>query len=427
MKRIFTILAVLTLCVSLGAQEKPATLKFYGFVRNFLPFDTRESVAGTEDFFYYVPKDVNIVNGEDLNKQSTFRFAALTTRIGIDILGYEFDGYKIGGKIETDFYSGVSGVTGTATLRMRQAYATIGKGDWLVTAGQTWHPMAADMPDVFSLNTGAPFGPFSRTPQVKLDLSLSKTVSLTASAIWQMQYTSAGPGGASANYIKYGGIPEVYLGASYKDANFITRLGVTMLSIKPRWNDGTKKVSDRITTVSPFFYAQYKEGLFSAKFKTIYAQAGEHFNLNGGYGICDINADGSYDYTPTVNSSSWVSLAYGKKTQVVLFGGFVKNFGTMKDLYSGSNLNDIKYVPASELYFSKNSFSNMNMMWRVTPTIIHNIGKFAIGLEYEVTSVQYGDYMVIGTTKYIGKNGLAEDNLHWVTNNRIQGLIKFTF
>ena len=116
--------------------------------------------------------------------------------------------------------------------------------------------------------------------------------------------TSAGPGGASANYIKYSGIPEIYLGANYKDANFTAKVGVTALSIKPRWNDGTKKVSDRITTVSPFLFAQYKEGLFSVKFKTIYAQAGEHFNLNGGYGICDINADGSYDYTPTVNSSS---------------------------------------------------------------------------------------------------------------------------
>ena len=162
--------------------------------------------------------------------------------------------------------------------------------------------------------------------------------------------------------------------------------------------------------------------------KTIYAQAGEHFNLNGGYGISDINPDGSYDYTPTVNSSSWLSLAYGKKTQAILFAGFVKNFGTLKDLYSGTVLKDvIDYVPASELYFSKNSFSNMNMMWRLTPTVIHNIGKFAIGLEYEVTSIQYGDYKTFAGQKYIGKNGLAQDNLHWITNNRVQALVKFTF
>ena len=423
MKRTITALAAILLCVSSFSQEKAATLKPYGFIRNYFTFDTRESVAGTEDFFYYVPKDQKIVDGTDLNEQTTFRFAALTTRLGLDVTGYEFDGFKVGAKIETDFYSGVSGVTGTAQLRMRQAYATIGKGDWTVTAGQTWHPMAADMPDVFSLNTGAPFGPFARTPQVKLDVSLSGNFSITASALWQMQYTSAGPDGASANYIKYGKTPEIYFGLNYKTPEVVTKLGVTMLSIKPRWNDGRVKVNDRITTVSPFFYAQYKTGLFSAKLKTIYAQAGEHFNLNGGYGVSGVNSDGSWDYTPTVNSSTWVSLAYGKKTQFILFGGYVKNFGTIDELHGSSN----GYAPAANLYFSKNSFSNMNQMWRLTPTIIHNIGKFAIGLEYEVTSVQYGDYKTIAGVKCLNTHGLAQDNLHWITNNRLQGLVKFTF
>ena len=69
----------------------------------------------------------------------------------------------------------------------------------------------------------------------------------------------------------------------------------------------------------------------------------------------------------------------------------------------------------------------MNRMWRLTPTIIRNIGKFALGIEYELTSVQYGDYKNLDGIKLIGKNGLAEDNLHWVTNNRVQALMKFTF
>ncbi|MBQ6287432.1 MAG: hypothetical protein IJK73_07255 [Bacteroidales bacterium] len=423
MKRILVFVAAAALCSSLFAQEKAVTLKPYGFVRNYFAFDTRESIALTEDFFYYVPKDELIVDGEDLNAQTAFRFAALTTRLGVDLVGYEYDGYKIGGKIETDFYSGVSGVTGTATLRLRQAFATIGKDDWKFTIGQTWHPMAADMPDVFSLNTGAPFGPFSRTPQVKFDLDLGDGFSLTASALWQMQYTSTGPDGASANYIKYGKTPEVYLGANLTGKNFTARLGVDMLSIKPRWNNGVKKVDDRITTFSPFLFAQYKNGLFSAKFKTIYAQAGEHFNLNGGYGVKSVSSDGSFDYTPTVNSSSWISLMYGKKTQAILFGGFVKNFGTKEELYGAVN----GYSPASQLFFSKNSYSNMNMMWRLTPTIIHNIGKFALGLEYEITSIQYGEYKSIGGVRFIGSDGLAKDNLHWITNHRLQALMKFTF
>lgn len=423
MKRIITAIAAFALCATLVAQEKPSTLKFYGFIRNYFTFDTRESVAGTEDFFYYVPKDQNIIDGSDMNAHTSFRFAALTSRLGLDLVGYEYEDFKVTGKIEGDFYAGVSGVTGTAQFRLRQAFAAISKGDWKVTAGQTWHPMAADMPDVFSLNTGAPFGPFARTPLVRFDLSLSKSLSLTAAALWQMQYTSAGPEGASANYIKYGMTPEAYLGLNFTTGGFTARVGGDLLSIKPRWNDGKKRVSDRITTVSPFLFLQYKSGLFSVKAKTIFAQAGEHVNLNGGYGICEVKEDGSYRYTPTQNSSSWVSLMYGKKTQAILFGGFVKNFGTIEQLNGFKN----GYAPASNLYFSKNSFSNMNAMWRVTPTIIHNIGKFSLGLEYELTSVQYGDYKTINGVKYLGNWGLAEDNLHWITNHRVQGLVRFSF
>ena len=424
MNKILTSLAALAICASLGAQEKAGQVKLYGFIRNYYAFDTRESVAGTEDFFFYLPKDENTVDGTDLNGQPSFRFAALTSRVGLNVTGYEYNGFKMGAKIETDFYNGLSGSTGTAVLRLRQAYVTIGKNDWNVTAGQAWHPMAADMPDVFSLNTGAPFGPFSRTPQVKLDYRISDDFSLTGAAIWQMQYTSAGPSGASANYIKDGCTPEIYVGLNYTEGGFLIRAGVDMLSIKPRANDGKVKVSDRITTFTPFFYGQYKSGLFSAKLKTVLAEAGEHVNLNGGYGISGVKSDGaSYEYTPTRNSSTWVSLMYGKKTQWILFGGYVKNIGTKDDLYGSKN----GYAPAANLYFSKNSFSNMNQMWRVTPTVVRNIGKFALGLEYELTSVQYGDYKTIDGVKCIGSDGLAKDNLHWITNHRLQALVKFTF
>ena len=69
----------------------------------------------------------------------------------------------------------------------------------------------------------------------------------------------------------------------------------------------------------------------------------------------------------------------------------------------------------------------MKQMYRLTPTVVRNIGKFAIGLEYELTSVQYGDYKTVDGKKYIGADGLAKDNLHWITNHRVQALVKFTF
>ena len=74
-------------------------------------------------------------------------------------------------------------------------------------------------------------------------------------------------------------------------------------------------------------------------------------------------------------------------------------------------------------YFSKNSYDNLNSMWRITPEAVYNFGRLALGIEYECTSVQYGD-------KSQGMNldkGLYDKGLHWVTNHRVQGIVKFTF
>ena len=73
-----------------------------------------------------MPKDQKLnAAGEDANAISSFRFAALTSRLGLDVTGYEVGGYKIGAKIETDFYSGVSGVTGTSVQPSRFSISSI--------------------------------------------------------------------------------------------------------------------------------------------------------------------------------------------------------------------------------------------------------------------------------------------------------------
>ena len=176
--------------------------KLYGFIRNYFVFDSRDSKAGTGDLFYYLPldnnwntSDVNNPAREDLNASPNFRFLALTSRVGMDVSGYYYNNVHFGAKIEADFYAGLgkvstvnglsgnTNVSGTAQMRLRQAYATVAwknlplngeqKAEVGLKIGQAWHPMAADMPHVFSLEAGAPFGPFSRTPQVTMDASLA--------------------------------------------------------------------------------------------------------------------------------------------------------------------------------------------------------------------------------------------------------------
>ena len=411
--------------------------KPYGFIRNYFTYDSRESISGTGDLYNYQPKDQNLnAYGDDLNATSTFRFLSLTTRVGLNIVDYKWRNTEFSGKIEADFYAGLStktnqthAVSGTAQFRLRQAYVTLGWDSLKMgkdfarvdlTIGQTWHPMAADLCDVIALASGAPFGPFNRSPQVKMDARLGKYVTLTAAGLWQMQYLSTGPDGQSAEYMLYSKTPEAYLGLSFNDKGFLMRVGADVLSIQPRHlgTDAageTIKVNDRITTASPFIYLQYKKGEFSIKAKSIFAEAGEHMNLNSGYGISKINPDGSYEYTPLRNSSSWISIVYGgkvgaqedkhpQKLQGILFAGYIHNFGT-KDTLVGS-----LYTPRP---------NTMREMWRLTPTLLYTVGKFQVGLEYEITSVQYGNGL--------DKHGLAQNDLHWVTNHRLQLMTKYNF
>ena len=427
--------------------------KLYGFIRNYFAFDSRESVSGTADLFYYLPKDENIKDGIDVNDTPSFRFLALTSRLGVDVSGYHIGNVHFGAKIEGDFYSGLTNssnsnatvyfpgntkISGTAAARLRQAYVTITwkdlplnkdeKASVGLKIGQAWHPMGADMPHLFSLEAGAPFGPFSRTPQVTMDASLGKNWIVSAAAIWQMQYQSAGPVGSSAIYMKYGCTPEMYAAVAYKSKGFLVRVGADMVSIKPRVLGSvaapttedpsavrTVKVSDRKTSLLYYAYAQYSYKSFAIKAKTTYGEGGEHMNLMSGYAKVGENEDGSWNYASMRNSSSWLSMSIGKKWQGVLFLGYVKNLGLAKPADTPLSKNDV--------YFCSNGFSNINQMYRINPQLIYNIGKLNVGLEYQWTSVQYGKYV----DGKLDAHALATEGLHWIGNHRVNMMVKYNF
>ena len=471
-----TILLSLLLSVSAFAQtekksETPVKdhlqnhFKLYGFIRNYFVYDSRESVSGTADLFYYLPKDVSMKGDVDVNETPSFRFLALTSRLGVDVSGYHIGNVHFGAKVEGDFYTGLSSlssasayfpgnskISGTATARLRQAYATITwkdlpmckdqKASVGLKIGQAWHPMAADMPHVFSLEAGAPFGPFSRTPQVTMDASLGNNWVLSAAAIWQMQYQSAGPAGTSAIYMKYGMTPEIYLGLTYKHKGFLARAGADLVSIKPRvlgtktvaaptesdpnaTTTSTVRVSDRKTSLLYYLYAQYSYKSFAIKAKTTYGEGGEHMNLMSGYAKVGENEDGSWEYASLRNSSSWLSMSVGKKFQGVLYLGYVKNLGLAKEAD--------KPIAKSDVYFCSNGFSNINQMYRINPQFIYNIGKLNVGLEYQWTAVQYGEYQNnvyepgAAPVVSLDKRGLASEGLHWVGNHRVNLMVKYNF
>lgn len=409
------------------AQEKPS-VKLYGFIRNYACFDTRESLTSNSEQFYYMPKDEKLdPNGKDINEQPNMMLLGITTRLGLNITGPEFLGAKTSAKIESDF-AGFG--TSNTVLRIRQAYA---KMDWeknSVLVGQAWHPMMGDMmPDVFSLETGAPFTPFSRSPQVRYDYKNSG-FTLTATALYQFQYTSYGPDGASFNYARNAVVPELYFQAMYKNGGFLMGAGVDMLTLKPRqsYTMGTpvnptdvpngkdsngnptytyKCYEDPVVSISPTVFASYKKGNWGVKSRFTYAQNAAHLSMISGYGVTEVFENGEQEYGTLNSVSGWIDLTYKEQLKKgyltwCWFVGYTKNLGCKDDIVGPIYMRGEK---------------NMDSMWRDALSILYTHNAMSIGLEWNTTTVAYGK----ADSRY------KMSDTHDVTNDRICLMLKYTF
>lgn len=428
MKKILLMASLLLMQFMQAGAQDGFEVKLYGFVRNYACFDTRESYTSNSEQFYYMPKnEVLDANGKDLNEQTNMMLLSITTRLGLNITGPEFLGAKTSAKIESDF-AGFG--TSNTVLRIRQAYA---KMDWekhSLLVGQAWHPMMGDMmPDVFTLETGAPFTPFSRSPQIRYDYK-KKGFTLTATALYQYQYTSYGPDGASFNYARNAVVPELYFQAMYKNNGFQAGVGVDLLALKPRQSytlstplnsgdaatgvdkDGnptyTYKCSEElVASISPTVFASYKSGNWGIKGRFTYAQNAAHLSMISGYAVTDIKSNGEQEYGTLNSASGWIDVTYKqplKKGYLTFccFAGYTKNLGC-NDGIKGS------------IYMRGEK--NMDYMWRVAPSVLYTHNSMSIGVEYNPTTVGYGT----ADSQY------KVENTHAVTNHRICAMLKYNF
>ena len=425
-----SLLAIFTLGAFAQEKEKPS-FKFYGFVRNYACYDTRESYTSNSEQFYYMPKDEKLNGlGEDLNAQDNIMLLSITTRLGLNVSGLNFLGSKTSAKIEADF-AGFS--TSNTVLRIRQAYA---KMDWehsKVLVGQAWHPAMGDMmPDVFSLETGAPFTPFSRSPQVRYDYE-TKNVKLTATALYQFQYTSYGPkdpakgdytSTGSFDYARNAIVPEIYLQGIIKSGGFMMGLGVDVLTLKPRQiydavvpaadGNGTTTMSSvcnekLMTSITPTLFASYKKGNWGVKGRVTYAQNAAHLSMISGYAVTKKLDNGEWRYSSLNSIGGWVDATYKQPLKTgyltfCCFAGYTKNLGCMNEI-----VDNMIYMRGEK---------NMDYMWRVAPSVLYTHNAMQIGIEYNPTTVGYG-------SKHDGDYKMY--NPHAVTNHRICAMLKYNF
>ena len=428
MKRVLSAL-VLALAFSAGfAQNKAVKAEIYGFVRNYFTYDSRSCVQSNEGLFNMLPNDINPgMNGQDLNAIPSVRFLSMTTRFGLNVTGPEIWNAKSTAKIESDFCGASSGTA--FNLRIRQAYAKLAWEQSDLLVGQAWHPMSGDlMPEVFSLATGAPFNPFNRSPQVRYNYSPIKSLTFTASALYQYQYGSVGLDGKTANtYSRNALVPELFVGMTAKGKHLTGGFGVNASTITPRVTiDSLKtRVDEHVTSVSAMVFGSLKVEDLTVRAKATYGQNTSHMQQPTGYGVISEATNGTYTYESMQLGSAWITMMYGKKFRYGFFAGWMKNFGSAGNDFVDNRVvktdaegKDVHLVEGGKKYaFVTRNNTGLDQAFRFSPIVTYKVQNMTIGLEYEHTAAAYGTYQSNGTVT----------NTHWVANHRACMMLKYDF
>jgi hypothetical protein len=396
---------------TLAIAQETTKLKVYGFVSNDFFYNSRQNVEMVDGVIQLFPKPIELnTAGVDKNAVAQAEMISVDTRLGIDLTSAPILGAKSSGKIEADF-AGFG--TSYYVFRIRQAFMKLNWEKTELLVGQTWHPLFGSVvPTTFSANAGGPFQPFNRSPQVRVKESLSKTLSLTAAALYEMQYASFGPGSTSAvnTYIKNAIVPDIFIGLENKTKHWTLGIGGDLKTLKPEpLNDAT------ISSLSASAYAQYVNGKLQLKGKTTYGGNLSDQLMLGGYGVSKYASDSAtvLSYTNLKSMNTWVNLVYGTKLQVGLLLGAANNLGSSDnfDLRKGKKMTAYGYS------FYDASQQVLDHLYRIAPQVSYNLSNFKFGLEYDYTTASYGAMQRDGSAK----------NTYSVSNNRILASVMYIF
>ena len=404
MKKIILLVLIIAASFSINAQEKKEEgkfgIKFSGFVKTDVFYDTRQTVNIREGHFLLYPDNISLdANGNDINAKSTFNILSIQSRLKASLTGPDAFGASTSGVLEADFFgnenSNFSDLNG---FRLRHAFVKL---NWKATellVGQFWHPMFVSecFPGTVSFNTGAPFQPFTRNPQLRASHSFGgfKLIGVLFS---QRDFTSSGPeytytNGkytsttvSSSKFIRNSGIPNMHFQMQYKSdsSNFFAGAGVDYKTIVPELftvnNSGSSKYesTQSLGSVSGIGFISIKLKPVTIKLEGIYAQNSFDLTMIGGYGVKEIldTATGKKEFTNLNTFSLWADLqTTGSTLQFGLFTGFSRNLG------STDSLKGTMYARGS----------NIDYVYRISPRVVLIAGKVNFALEVEHTFAMYG-------------------------------------
>ena len=392
-------LVVSMLPVSVNAQ-KNVSIDWYGFVAAQSFMNTRVSAGAADGFLYLYPLDerINQTYSFDESDFSTASWFGTMARLGFTLKGPEIFGAASRAKAEIEF----SGHSGSGSVLYRHAFIALDWDKSTLTLGQTWHPMNDLFPSTVGIALGSPFNALNRSPQLRYEyyVGTEKKVKLTGAAIFQAANTSIGSEGKTYDYNRYSKVPMLYAGTDFTFGNFKLGGGLEYHLISPGI-EGAKAKIIYMGALCGMIQAQYTKDKFSFKGKTLIGQDMSHLGICSGYGLID--KTDRHQFAPLAACSSWAQVQYGGALKVGVYGGYMENWGAGKDL------------DKKEIYVVGGG--NIDKMWRISPNLQYIVGNVNLGVEYELTTVAYGDLQANGKVT----------NTHDVSNHRLLLSVMYSF
>jgi hypothetical protein len=269
--------------------------------------------------------------------------------------------------------------------------------------------MHESFPEVISFNTGTPFQPFSRNPQIRAGYQFWK-LNIFAAALAQRDFLSPGPVGASSIYLRNSAMPEAHVQLQFrhkskKDLEIMAGAGGGYKTLAPRTvNSKNVKVDEKVSGYNAMAFLKISNPVFTAKMQAVYGQNVHDLTMLGGYAIeyyYDTNLRNLdlRSYTNLDVNSYWFDFkTNGKRIQPGIFAGYTVNNGSLHNIHDWK-LNDS--------YFARGA--NIAYVYRFAPRVVFISGKTRFALEVEQTTAAYAK----------SRNSLGElSDLKEVTNTR---------
>jgi hypothetical protein len=381
----FAFLALAGPAAAQAPKDPPAFgLSLSGFVKTDIFYDSRQTVSIREGHYLLFPKaPVLDAEGGDIEGRANFNILSVQTRLVGKVTGPDALGAKTSAYLEAEFFG-----TSDADLngfRLRHGYLKLNWPKSELMIGQFWHPMFVTdcFPDVVSFNTGAPFQPFNRSPQVRFTRAFGR-FSLAATALAQRDFVSNGPAGTSSVYLRNAALPEFNLklqAAARNDARkteTVAGVGADFMKLSPRTATASGyETEESVTGLAAMAFFKQKWAGWTWKAEAVWGQNLHHLTMLGGYAVQDVVDEVrlEWDYTPIDTLSCWTEVqTNGAPWQAGLFAGYSKNLGSRRPI-TGAN-----YARGF----------NIDQIYRLSPRLVHNVGKMRFAGEVELTAASYG-------------------------------------